>query len=1008
MAGGEQDPVFDFMVVRAPDAVDPQALGEAYIHDEVYVAQGSAVRRVARDLHTEDSSSEIGKLVHRKVLCEQPGESTEEKQIAVLLDESLKLAVPCAGPCEKGGMSTNGPMRHPLPLERLDAFTYVVRDSTYYLLPDRPELLFGVPLIPELPRIIDLLDAQDALVRAPDAIPALVARLETLLGAPLTRVVFTADCGHSADFARAKRELFDALYLLYIWRRALDVDLEPLIDGLRALHVLEALAIDAIVARIRTQGTPTAGERALLGCLAERCPGLRGWQFKGSPPCFPLIADSKSLARWRLADPVIHCLFARLFRYLVPFNPIRPIGIGDLKVVRQWLVAYRPGEISHIHNILKGETKTREHKRTEHAEDTFSFSATDSQENTRDVQSTQRFEVKNEAEAVVKSTLGVTANATVTYTSTPVVASLTAGFSYNRASDDTKKTAQNFARDVIDKAVSRVTEQTSTQRSTTHRLETEETNLQQFTNVKGPAHVSGMYRWVDKVYKAQIFNYGKRTMFEFLIPQPAAYWVQTRLRNAEKGLTVPQPPALPVYDEPVFPYEQDAIDAATYQKLRVDYDLEQLPVPVEEKVVALRQLGTNARYFKEKDLDERDGTRVFECHGDGIAGYRAEHVDFLGVACLHHKEATNRFTLEIADRMVWDQTHPLQKDWVFTSPEPPPEDLVLPADDTTVRLTFWGEIWWYEFSTVLHLRLTPERRAEWQAAVYAVVKKAELKKTAAVNEARTAEYERRLSQYRDEIAQLRATSVADALAGSSDAADKAVMDEEIKKHCLTLITKEFDSDAGDDVLPLTDALATRKLKPVTTRFEVDETMDPKAKVPVPPTTAGYKTEPDEKESDWPAIDLKVARAKGKLVQFLEQAFEWQHLSYLFYPYYWAEQPDWLELMDRQDDADPAFTAFLRAGMARVLVAVTPGYRQAVCYYLANRAPWSGGRTPVIGDDLFVSLHEEMREQTDDRLGGKAEGEPWTFVVPTTLVYLHDSGDKLPDLAAERALREGES
>ncbi|MGP3774933.1 hypothetical protein ACTWJ8_29370 [Streptomyces sp. SDT5-1] len=1000
MAGDDQEPVFDFMVVRPPDTVDPQVLGEAYIHDELYVAEGGAVRRVPRDLHTAGSTSAIGRLVHQRVMCPAPeaAKDAEPVRVAELLDASLALTVPCAGPCEQGGYSTHGPARLPLPFERLEDYTVVERGSTFHLLPDRLELLPQVPLISELPRVIDLLDAVKD-------IGALVTRLQKLLGAPLPRPVFTTDGGHTPEFVRAKHELFDALYLLYVWRRAVDVDLEPLIDGLRALHVLEALAVDATISGIRMRGTPTPGEQALLACLAERCPGLRGWPFKGGPAGFPLIADAQDLARWRLADPIVHPLFGCLFYYRRPFNPIRPLGIGELKVVRQWLVAYRPGEISHIHNVLKGETKTRQHKRTEHAEDTFSFAQTSGDETTRDVQTTTRYEVKSEAEAVVKSTLGVNANANVTYSSTPVVASLSAGFAYNRASDDTKKTAQNFARDVIDKAVSRVTEQTVVQRSTVRRLETEETNLQVFTNVKGQAHVSGMYRWVDKIYKAQVFNYGKRLMFEFLIPQPAAYWAQSRVRAADAKLAVPQPPPLPEYEVPHIPYEQHAIDAAAYEKLRADYDLEDHPVPVEQKTVALRQLVTNERFFKEKDLDELDHVAVHECRGDGIAGYRAERVDFLGKGEFWHQKPDNRVVVEIADRLVWEDTRPGSYIWAFTSREAPFEDLVLPSDETTLRLTFTEKIHWYTVSAVLHLRLTNERRLKWQADVYRVVKRAEEKKTAAVNEARKAEYERRLAQYHDRIAELKATSVAEALAGTSDAANKAVMDEEIKKHCLTLITKEFDSDDTDDVLPLPLALATRKVKPVTTRFEVTETIDPKAKVPVPPTTAGYATKQEEAESDWPAIDLKASREKGRLVQFLEQAFEWQHLSYLFYPYFWAEQPRWLDLMDRQDDTDPNFTAFLRAGMARVLVAVTPGYRRAVCCYLASRQPWRGGRTPVIGDPLFVPLHHELREQTDDRLGGKPDGEPWTFVVPTTLVYLHHSGDRLPDLKAERAERE---
>jgi hypothetical protein len=58
-----------------------------------------------------------------------------------------------------------------------------------------------------------------------------------------------------------------------------------------------------------------------------------------------------------------------------------------------------------------------------------------------------------------------------------------------------------------------------------------ETNVHEFDNrgkvtvtnnhAAQPQHITGVYRWVDKKMKNQIYNYGKRTMFEFMIPEPA-------------------------------------------------------------------------------------------------------------------------------------------------------------------------------------------------------------------------------------------------------------------------------------------------------------------------------------------------------------------------------------------------------------------------------------------------------------------------------------------------------
>jgi hypothetical protein len=135
--------------------------------------------------------------------------------------------------------------------------------------------------------------------------------------------------------------------------------------------------------------------------------------------------------------------------------------------------------------------------------------------------------------------------------------------------------------------------------------------------------------------------------------------------------------------------------------------------------------------------------------------------------------------------------------------------------------------------------------------------------------------------------------------------------------------------------------------------------------------------------------------KGRFIQFLEQAFEWRQLAYIFYPYFWATRPKWIEMMNHADDTDPNMTAFLQAGSVRVLIAVTPAYEQAVLHFLATGEPWEGGPAPVIGDPLFIPLYEELHKQQDDLYNAVPEGEPWTFVLPTSLVYLEDSEATLP-------------
>ena len=48
-------------------------------------------------------------------------------------------------------------------------------------------------------------------------------------------------------------------------------------------------------------------------------------------------------------------------------------------------------------------------------------------------------------------------------------------------------------------------------------------------------------------------------------------------------------------------------------------------------------------------------------------------------------------------------------------------------------------------------------------------------------------------------------------------------------------------------------------------------------------------------------------------------------------------------------------------MARVGATVRPGFEDAVQFYMSTGKIWSGGEVPVIGDPLYLSIVDEMRE-----------------------------------------------
>jgi hypothetical protein len=67
-------------------------------------------------------------------------------------------------------------------------------------------------------------------------------------------------------------------------------------------------------------------------------------------------------------------------------------------------------------------------------------------------------------------------------------------------------------------------------------------------------------------------------------------------------------------------------------------------------------------------------------------------------------------------------------------------------------------------------------------------------------------------------------------------------------------------------------------------------------------------------------DLGSSDADGSYVRFFEQAFEWEQMMYVFYPYFWGRTTTWQQKA-LLDDSDAQFADFLRSGWARVTIPV---------------------------------------------------------------------------------------
>jgi hypothetical protein len=188
------------------------------------------------------------------------------------------------------------------------------------------------------------------------------------------------------------------------------------------------------------------------------------------------------------------------------------------------LLRYQLGEIAHVENVLKSETRSRKFKTVDTIQQTQTTEVETTEDKEQDLASTTRFELQTESQTVISDNATKQAGLTIHASYGPSV-DATANFnaSSSTSSEQTKSASSNFAREITTKAVDRVQTRTLTRRTVTVTHMVEEINDHGFDNKAGTADIVGVYRFVDKIYLAQVVNYGKRLMLEFIVPEPAAF-----------------------------------------------------------------------------------------------------------------------------------------------------------------------------------------------------------------------------------------------------------------------------------------------------------------------------------------------------------------------------------------------------------------------------------------------------------------------------------------------------
>jgi hypothetical protein len=607
-------------------------------------------------------------------------------------------------------------------------------------------------------------------------------------------------------------------------------------------------------------------------------------QLDGRPTCECKCDES-------CKNPAYHCVC------------IRPY-IGDLFLIREKLARYEAGEIADIENILAGEEKIRRHRMLNRSEETVEVEAETLSSTERDHAVSEKFNLQSEVKNTVDQKTNVDAGVTATLKyGSSITVTPHANVTVDGAKSDSRSQARSYAKDIVDRAVTKLEEKTRRLQITRTLREIEERNKHSINNSEsGAVHRAGLYFWVNKITRAQVMNYGRHMMFDMIVPEPAATFRTLFIKEQAKDDQQKAPPRPDITPA--------LVKRDTYGDLLKQFGIsstEELQPPDENACVQFafsqnlgnpengKAMGFSSHEFKSPEIP---------------AGYHAKDVSYDVRCSTGHPDSTGPWdevavSVHVADACIFTRsmneysqgTNLPNNDWTETGVKN------MKGEEGTVTVAIAG------FSSLalslsgsmsITAELTTEAFEKWQVKIFNTTMD---------------DYNRKLEAYN--MAKEARTSLFE-IKGRNPFINREIERSELKRHVIATLMCNYFNGMGSMV----------------------ERVAP----------CGY-----------PEIDFAKLERDAPVIQFFEQVFEWEYVTYLFYHSMWARKCKWPELID-ENSGDPLFDKFLTAGAARIQVPVRPGMDKIFTWFLTTGQIWGAtGQPPVPGDNEYVAMIQELKE-----------------------------------------------
>lgn len=639
-------------------------------------------------------------------------------------------------------------------------------------------------------------------------------------------------------------------------------------------------------------------------------------------------------------------------------KPIHAVGITDLYLVKQHIIKYEGAEIARVENVMKGEDREHKLKHILTNESEFLYEIEREAETQQELTNNDRTNIRDEIEKTLKEDTKIDAGVHTEVGGDAFKLQADFTVAYDKSSSESYKFAAETAKEVTQKAVKKVKDRIKSSQKTKLIETFDENEFQKFNNTSDD-HIIGIYQWLEKIYLAQVFNYGKHMIFDIMVPNPAGPLLKVFENKKDDESDQPFPP-----DPLEFTPDELSMnkgDLNYYGEYIKKYKISGVEAPPEEYITVSASESTP--YENDKKLSG-EGTLRIE------SGYEASHVR-IAVSWQRNDDAGGGVGQSPDDSWVEIVIGKKQEFFRYKDGH---DNEITPSDH---HVTFTREIVLnteYElkenYSINYYYRTNLVNMLAFSLEIFCYPTKS------LINKWKYQTYDRIVEawkQLREEYeTEMKVYEEKKQLIGSFDmdfenqeAVYRQIEKTELKRSCIALLANNYDDVVGK----------INNLRSV----GVEDPMYP-----------GDKS----KEIGVYAPDIGRLR-HGIIVRWFEQAFLWDKMGYIFYPYFWDHVSNWADKLC-QKNMDFLFLQFLQAGYARVVIPVRQGYEAAVNFYMLTGIPWLNGVLPNIGDEsqnpLYLSLVEEIKEKTGAPGDEIPVGDPWEIRIPTTIIKLRKELD----------------